>query len=190
MYTTEAIVCGTYPTREHDATVRLYTKDAGMLFARASGMRAGQSKLRYALQDFSHARVSLVRGRLEWRVTGAVSIHNLYYAAKTRSSRSALLASMRAVRRLIQGSGTSSHIFDMVIESMQTLAQGECDPLIEQVFLARLLYQLGYVAPGVVSAELLNANTIAEAYQVCLTEKRTHALLLRTVEEALVASHL
>lgn len=190
MYTTDAIVCGWYPEREHDVSVRLYTKDAGMLYARAAGARAAQSKLRYALQDFSFSRVSLVRGRYDWRITGAVSVQNFYFNAQKRTSRALLLATMRTVRRLIQGSVMSEELFVMVAQSMETFAAKEFLPFAEDVFSLRLLYQLGYVAPGIFSKDFLASGTMEDAYQQCLTEVDLQEKLAQVVEDALVVSHL
>lgn len=57
-----------------------------MLYASAKSVREERSKQRYALQEFSHARVTLVRGRSGWKVTGAEAIADLYALAETRGT--------------------------------------------------------------------------------------------------------
>jgi len=121
IYTTEAIVCGRILRGEHDLTLRLYTKDAGMIFARAGGARAGESKLRYGLQDFSYSTVSLVHGRHEWRVTGASPIENFYYATPTREHRAALRHALRIIRRFLAGASAEPALFESVREGMRSL---------------------------------------------------------------------
>jgi recombinational DNA repair protein (RecF pathway) len=70
-YTTEAMVLTQVPRGEHDKVYALYTRDFGLVYARASAVRAEKSKMRYALQSHAHARVSLVRGSRGWRAAGA-----------------------------------------------------------------------------------------------------------------------
>jgi len=189
-YTTEAVVCGVMPRGEHDATIRLFTKDAGMVYARAGGIRAGQSKLRYALQDFSHTTVSLVKGRTEWRIIGAVSVGNFYYHAVDRGARASMLASMRGLRRFVQGGGAHPELFEMVVESMQSLATGKHENLGEQVFLLRLLHQLGYVAPAHAYDPIVSSKTLAEACMHCSAQEHISGLVKEAVAQALLVSHL
>ena len=189
-YTTEALVCGSHMRGEHDATIRLYTKGAGMIYARAGGVRAGQSKLRYALQDFSYTKVSLVHGRIEWRIIGAVSIENFYYQSERREARVSQLASMRALRRLMQGGTAHPELFDMVIESMRSLATGLHTGIGEQLFLLRLLYQLGYVAPHSSLDSLVSSETLIEACSLYTKGGRIQKVVADIIDKALLSSHL
>ena len=188
-YTTDALVCGLWGTREHDASLRLLTRDAGMLYARAGGVRADKSKLRYGLQEFSLSRVTLVHGRADWRVTGAVAIENFYFDAQARSARASVLTSMRFIRRFIHGSEVHQELFDMVVDGMRTLAGGG-GARDEQLFLLRLLHYLGYVSPQPVYAQLLHTQTLAEACALCGVGQALPPAIGKTIENALAASHL
>ncbi|MBX9906683.1 recombination protein O N-terminal domain-containing protein [Patescibacteria group bacterium] len=188
-YTTEAIVCGSFSDKEHDRTLRLFTKEGGMLYARAGGTRAHISKLRYGLQDFSYAKVTLVRGRSEWRVIGAVALDNFYYKARTRAARAAVLAGTRSLSRFVQGGGRHPELFTEVVDGMYVLGAAE-HPLGERVFLLRLLSHLGYVSPHASYARLLSAATFEEACICVQSEDFSVPVLEKTIENALTLSHL
>jgi DNA repair protein RecO len=187
-YTTEAIVCGASPLKEHDLTLRLLTRDAGMIYARVTGARADVSKLRYGLQEFSYARVTLVRGRADWRVTGVVAISNFYFDAQTRSARASLLSAMRSLRRLIHGSEMHAELFDVVLDGLTALAKSG-DVRGDSLFLLRLLHHLGYVSPLPAYAHLLHTETLTEACALYGTEPLTPTVQ-RAIEHALTVSHL
>ncbi len=189
-YTTEALVCGRYPRAEHDNTLLLYTKDAGMVYARAGGTRAVESKLRYALQDFSYSRVTLVRGRYDWRVTGALCIENLYYGAESRAGRISLLASVRALRRLMPGGGVQDELFTLILDGLQTLAYTEHAGQGDHLFMLRLLHHLGYIAPQPSYESIVHARTLADACHLSRDKTDVHKSVNQAIEKALVLSHL
>ncbi len=191
-YTTEAIVCGRSGRSEHDCTLRLYTKEAGMIYARAGGIRAHQSKLRYALQDFSYSTVSLVHGRYEWRVVGAVAKDNFYYAARSRASRKSLLSAMRFIRRLMRGGGAQQQheLFALVLDGLELLTRKETEGTHEALFYLRVLHRLGYVAPHKEYVSMVHAETLEEAYALCSEEMAFKKYVKRVVEEALAVSQL
>ncbi len=187
-YTTEAIVCGAIGTREHDATLRLLTRDAGMVYARAGGVRADKSKLRYGLQEFSHVRVTLVRGRSDWRVTGAVALRNFYFEAENRGARATVLSAMRAVRRLIHGSEAHPELFEVIADGLAKLSRA-ADVRGEQLFLLRLLHYLGYVPPAPAYASLLHAPSLDDAcahYDTLDASREIQS----AIDHALTVSHL
>ena len=65
-YITDAVVVGSYASNTADKSYLLFTKRAGMLYATARSVREERSKQRYALQDFSHITVTLVKGKGGW----------------------------------------------------------------------------------------------------------------------------
>lgn len=190
MYTTEAIVCGRIVRGEHDLTLRLYTKDAGMVFARAGGARAGESKLRYGLQDFSYANVSLVHGRHEWRVTGASPILNFYYQTETREHRAALRHALRIIRRFLTGASAEPELFESVYEGMRSLALIDPSEVAQSLFTLRTLYRLGYVAPEAAYLPLAAAASLADARQTYETLQGASHAVSHAIEHAFSSSHL
>ncbi|KKW47559.1 MAG: repair protein RecO protein, partial [Candidatus Kaiserbacteria bacterium GW2011_GWA2_58_9] len=75
-YHTEALVLGNRERGENDRVFTLYTEEFGLVRARASAVRTEASRMRYALQNYSRARVALVRGKRGWRIGGAIPARN------------------------------------------------------------------------------------------------------------------
>lgn len=186
-YTTRAIVCGSHDRGDHDRTLRLFTADAGMVFASARGLRSNDSKLRYALQDLSHSTVSLVHGKREWRLTGAASIENFYFDAKTREARVALVSYLRSVRRMVQGSEDGA-VFEQVLDTLGTLVRKDASTLVD-IAVLRLLNSLGYVRAHDGIAALLEAKTLEEAHTVPL-ERVDEVHISQIIKESVKMSHL
>src|SRR3989344_1663096 len=73
-YYTEALILRSRDSGEADRIYTLYTKDFGLVVARASAVRSEHSRMRYALQSYSRAAVALVRGKRGWRLAGASAL--------------------------------------------------------------------------------------------------------------------
>lgn len=71
LHQTEGIVLKRWPRGEGDAVLRLYTKDYGGVTLVAKGIRLEKSKLRGAVDLFSHARVGFIAGKETYRLTHA-----------------------------------------------------------------------------------------------------------------------
>lgn len=161
-YTTDAFVIQTRDRIGADRMVRLLTRESGMLDARASGVREEKSKMRYALQTFSLARVTLVRGRREWRLIGAECGMNTFFAAANRDSRAHLLKLTKLIDRLVTGEEEHREFFSIVEDGVVHLALSASDDAY-RVLVFRILTALGYVAPTKSSEQFSNAKTLEEA---------------------------
>lgn len=186
-YTTEALVVGVRDRAGADRSVRLFTEESGMLTARATGIREEKSKMRYALQPFSFARVTLVRGKYEWRLTGALCGSNVFFSANDRACRGQLLKFMRLVERFITGEEESRELFRIVSDGVRHLAEHD-DEVAYRVSVFRLLTSLGYIAPPeelvALTAHIPFHETL-RAYDTVYT-----GLIEQNIERALSASHL
>jgi recombinational DNA repair protein (RecF pathway) len=150
-YTTEALVVGSRESGESDKVFALYTRDFGLVRARASAVRTEQSKMRYALQSLAHCDVSLVRGKRGWRVAGARAI------APAPSEGAAVFARIGSlVLRLVQGEERNEYLFAALAEAHAALAHAtpEVCPTIEIVCVARTLFALGYISGEALSTAL------------------------------------
>lgn len=74
IYQTTGFVIGSAAYAEADKVVQIFTEELGLVAAIGKSLRSEKSKLRYSLQDYSYARVDLVRGKEAWRVTDAEEI--------------------------------------------------------------------------------------------------------------------
>ena len=168
----------------------LLTRDAGLVFGRAISVRKEQSKLRYGLQDFSRARVSLVRGKHGWRVIGAEECTNLYFINDDRITRGALLRIMKLVRRFVRGEESNPIFYDILIDGLTTLASSPKEKVIalEHLLMLRLLAILGYVAPHESYAHFLEQSPL-RTFEATVLEKE-RVTIQWAIDRALVASQL
>jgi DNA repair protein RecO len=152
-YHTEAIVLAAYESGEADKTIILYTRDFGRVSARASAVRSEMSKMRYALQVYSLANVSLVKGRRGWRAAGASAIETALNKDVKAVAAFARISAL--LLRLVAGEEENKYLFEAVAQAHHALLSETCDavPAIELVAVARILYALGYL-----SAEALQST--------------------------------
>lgn len=187
-YTTRALVLDAFDRTGSDKTLRLFTEDAGMLYARAIGVRDEKSKMRYALQPFGVARVSLIRGKQEWRISGAEPIENLFFAATNRTARGHLLECAKLVSRFIHGEEPHPALFRMLLEGLTQLKESpSADALL--ACRLRILYELGYVSPGDSLLGVCTESTLSAA-TLLLSDLRAQAKARTFVDAAFSASHL
>lgn len=152
-------MCGSRLNNTSDKSYLLFTRDAGMLWATARSVREERSKQRFALQDFSLIKVSLVRGKSGWRVGSAEGQRNAFLEAPSQSGRSGVTRLIRLLRQFIHGEVVHPLLFDDVKNAMMAiLSNNENVDETVQIFSLRLLYQLGYVAHSPAIAEYLEAG--------------------------------
>jgi DNA repair protein RecO len=156
IYHTRGIVIETLNVREANKAYWIFTRELGMVFALAQGVRLAASKLRFSLQSLSIIEVSLVRGRSGWRVVNAKEISNTYWQAKNVSQGVAMISRvLKLVRRLVAGEEKNEILFDRLSEGLTFLANETNGRTLttkqvmnlEFVLLLQVLYTLGYFAP-------------------------------------------
>lgn len=125
-----------------------------MVYVQAKSVRKEESKQRYALQNASRIRATLVRGKTGWKVAGAEPLQSLYATAETREARALLRDTILLLRRLMHGEVPHQDIFDDVISVLSRSAEFPGKPLQTLLFL-RILHTLGYVAPEASYANIL-----------------------------------
>jgi len=185
-YQTEALVLGSRERGESDRIFSLYTKDFGLVQARASAVRTERSRMRYALQHYSHAHVALVRGKRGWRLGGAtvlgewMALEGAVTFART----------VRLVLRLVAGEERNDYLFAALSEARSALSKSsqEMFPTIEIVCVARILFALGYLSSEALQTTLFAHAAYTErdlAEATVLREK-----LLTSINRAISESHL
>ncbi len=145
-YITDALVCGARTSNTSDKSFLLFTREAGMLYASAKSVREERSKHRYALQEFSIIRATLVHGKAGWRVTGAEALMNVYAIQSSREARALVRNVIRLLRRLIHGEVPHELLYDEVITILRK-EHSENEAAVEEVLTLRVLNMLGYIAP-------------------------------------------
>ncbi len=155
-YETEGLIIGHRNLGEANRLYQVLALDFGLINVLAQGIRHGRSKLRYHLEDFSFARLNLVRGREIWRVVGA---DDLGLPNPSAQEGHFFLKKMALIlRRLIHGEEANPIIYQdlkqaflLISESVPPSRRNLVN--LEVFIVARLLSQLGYLAP---SPELKN----------------------------------
>jgi len=188
IYNTEALVCGSRDSNTSDRAYLLFTREAGMVWAVVKSVREERSKHRYALQDFSVLRVSLIHGKAGWRIVGTESIGNLYYDATTRPMRTLFRNVIRLLRRVIRGEEATPVLYDDVIKVLMSAEEGMEHSELEAILTLRILHTLGYIAPKDSYGELLQEKEMMTAYNARSKEGLRAAK--KAIEGALIASHL
>ena len=144
VHTTHALVLGSAEVQDADKLFWLLTEDLGLLFASAKSIREETSKLRYALQDLAQPRVSLVRGRGLWRLTGAEEHEAQPLVGKDAQAFGRIAA---LVRRLVPTDEENTQMYMVVRNARDELIQNQNEKeLVEQITVGRILHQLGYLS--------------------------------------------
>jgi recombinational DNA repair protein (RecF pathway) len=155
-YTTDALVLRTYNRLGADRNIKLFTRQHGMLFAKASGVREEKSKMRYSLQPYSRIQVTLVRGKHEWRLIGVECKDNVYFLCQTREARMVLMEIVGRIEQYIIGEEVHHTLFDDMMSILTLITHTEtfityhtCSPTyLSSIASFRLLSHLGYIAPS------------------------------------------
>jgi recombinational DNA repair protein (RecF pathway) len=191
-YQTDAIALSSREYGESDRVYALYTKDFGLVHARASAVRVETSKMRYALQNYSLANVSLVRGKRSWRAAGARPLEGLSTAENMHGARAfGRIADL--VTRLVTGEERNEYLYQTLAEARSALMASKYNlepaiPAIEIVCVARVLYALGYISAEALDTTLFSHSDYAPESLREAETKRTK--LLASINRALAETHL
>ena len=188
-YITEALVCGSVANNTSDKSYLFFSKEAGMLWATAKSVREERSKQRCALQDFSHIRVSLIKGKSGWRIGSVEALGNPFMQADTRVKRGTVNFVVTQLRRYVQGETQLPNVYE---DTFALLAYEENHTetilLVRELFLLRLLYELGYIAPSPSWVGVVEAPSIEDALSSYTTEMS--GWISKAIKEGTEASHL
>lgn len=152
--TTRAIVLKSFDSGEKDATISLFTKDLGQIYAKVSGIRDLNSKHRFALQEHSLVDVSLVSGKTGWKITSSNFIKSFYFET-SEDEREVILKILNLVKRFYVGEEANEKIFDDLVFGFENLSKE--DRSIEEVeaeIVFNFLNDLGYIEASRTSMSL------------------------------------
>lgn len=147
IYHTEAIVLQTKSVGDANVVLFLYTKDMGLIVARATSLRLHKSRLRFALQRFSRAYVDLVRGKNGWLLTSARTIDTNSKIFRHEFRKTAYAVMTGIMLRLIQGEDSNIELYEDIcnmlnhLSTLETREECYCFELLASI---RILNHLGY----------------------------------------------
>lgn len=147
IYTTPGFLIHSRPSGEAGKFFLVFTRELGMIGARAQGVRLSQSKLRYHTQDYSFGYYSFVRGKDVWRMTGAQKIEGIMEVKKKNMRLYVQILTL--LKRLLPGEEKNEHLFE-ILEVFHTYLghrdlEKEIGELVECLTVLRILSALGYV---------------------------------------------
>jgi len=147
-YITDAIVLGSFMSLSADKTYLLFTERAGLVYATARSVREERSRQRFALQDFSHITVTLVKGKGGWRIGSVESHTNFFLSATTRAARGSVVKITKLLRRYVHGEEANPLLYTEFISALQILGTADLPHRegYETCASVRCLGLLGYVA--------------------------------------------
>ena len=150
IYTTKGIILKERVLKEADKSVKILTKDLGLINAMAIGARKGSSKRSPALTELSVGKFSLVRGKKDWRVTNAELDVNIYSRLKkNKSLLHAMVRPLSLVEKLVQGEEKNKRLYDILEDSIIFAAENDMNTdeikKFEIFTVAKILGELGYL---------------------------------------------
>lgn len=190
IYHTEGIILGSRNYGETGKSYSIFTRDLGMIFASAQGVRKISSKLRFVLQDFSYIKVDLVQGKDFWRVTSASKTNKLEQICKNPGTFAVFHNVASLLKRLLAGVEKNEALFIDLINGLTILEKsGEGGDLrnIEAIIVLRMLSNLGYIG-GSETLDNLVKSPFEENLIFEVSKSRTQ--VLNQINKALKETHL
>jgi DNA repair protein RecO len=191
-YQTDAIVLASRESGEADKVYALFTREFGLVRARASAVRRESSKMRYALQEYSLANVSLVRGKRSWRLAGARALEGLAVTENLKGAQTfGRVADL--VTKLVTGEERNEYLYDTLLSARGALIASTFNlepamPAIEIVCVARILYALGYISAEALDTALFTHTDFAA--EVLREAEMKRPRLLASINNALSETQL
>jgi recombinational DNA repair protein (RecF pathway) len=163
IYTTRGLILHSFTRREADRTYVILTRDLGLIYATAIGVRKELSKLRGSLEPLSLSNISLVKGKEAWRLTSAELVISL--SKELRNNKSLLRAYHRIfalLQKLVVGENIHPEILDEIEKVARFTLSESLNPdeilAVEIVLISRILFELGYLSTNEVSAHILKSE--------------------------------
>ena len=187
---TEGIILGSKNYGETGKYYYIFTRDLGMVYASAQGVRKMSSKLRFILQDFAYLYIDLVQGKDFWRVTSASKSNKLEQITKNPKILKVFSNIAKLLKRLLTGVEKNELLFIDLVEGLSVLEKADTEGdlrNIEAVIVLRVLSNLGYIGGDEVLQNLIKSpfeeNLIFEAM-------KSRRQILSQINKALKETHL
>jgi len=143
-YQTEAIIIKKIKLGEADRILTLYTPYLGKIQAVAKGVRRPRSKMAGHLELLTHSLVSLARGRNLDTVTGCQTINSFLPLKSDLELTSYALYVIELIDQFTADHIENYPLFQLILETMHRLSQGNNNELILRYFELHLLNLVGY----------------------------------------------
>ena len=189
IYHTEGIILGSGNFGETGKYYSVFTRDLGMIYASAQGVRKISSKLRFVLQDFAYLKIDLVKGKDFWRITNASKTNKLERLSKPEVFEVFINIS-KLLKRLLAGEDPNKDLFIDLLSGLSILEKSETkDELrnIEAIIVLRVLNNLGYIGGNEALKDFIK-SPFEDDLIFKVSKNRTK--ILHQINKALKETHL
>ena len=190
IYHTEGIILGNRNFGEAGKYYSIFTRDLGMIYASAQGVRQMSSRLRFILQDFAYLKIDLVRGKNFWRVTSASKTDQFENISKRQEIFEILVNISALLKRLLPGEDANEVLFMDLLNGFSILEKaktGEELRNIEAIIVLRILNNLGYIGENKALTSFIKSpfeeNLVFEV-------SKSRLKILHEINRALKETHL
>ncbi len=190
IYHTEGIILGSRNYGEAGKYYSIFTRDLGMVYASAQGVRKMSSKLRYIMQDFAYLKIDLVKGKDLWRVTSASKTCLLEDISKKPARLRVFANIARLLKRLLAGEDANEKLFQDVLRGLFVLEKIESSEdlrNIEAILVLRILKNLGYIGEDK-ALDILVESPFEDS--IIFEASKSRSKILSEINKALKETHL
>jgi len=189
IYHTEGIILGSGDFGETGKYYSVFTRDLGMIYTSAQGVRKMSSKLRFVLQDFAYLKIDLVKGKDFWRITSASKTNKLEKLSKPEIFEVFVNIS-KLLKRLLAGEDPNKDLFFDLINGLSILEKSETKEElrnIEAIIVLRILNNLGYIGGNETLKDFIKSPFEEE---LIFKASKSRAKILHQINKALKETHL
>ncbi len=187
IYQTPAFILGSKGVGEANKSYLLFTRDLGLIYAVAQGVRLDKSKLRHTLQDFAFCTISLVRGKELWRITNTSE----YGEVLKKEQLFSFARIVSLLKRFLHGEEVQPNLFETIYTFFNFVSSThnshEAIRLAEIATVFRVLYILGYVDAQLFETLLGSSSLDEMTFEIVRGNERE---MLSHINRALRESHL
>ena len=187
IYHTKGIILGSKNFGETGRYYSIFTRDLGLIYASAQGVRKISSKLRFVLQDFAYIKVDLVQGKDFWRLTSAMKTNELEEITKQPKNLAVFSNIARLLKRLLAGIEPNPELFTDVMSGLLVLEKSKDEQElrnIEMIIVLRILNNLGYIGGGEDMQKLVRSPLEAGlVYEISEQRSKVLSLINKTLKE-------
>ncbi|MEK7567863.1 MAG: recombination protein O N-terminal domain-containing protein [Patescibacteria group bacterium] len=190
-YENECFVLSSAPEKEANRTYALFSKDLGLIYAKAQGVSMPSSKLRGSLEPIAKTKVSLIKGKEVWRLVGAEESISLWQQFKNNREELFLFTRLsNLIKRMIVSEENHLGVYQILEECFEALfLKNTAEKLtaLELVAVSRILHNLGYLTLKEEYKPFFNVSLKEIESEIILNKKKD---LIIDINRALKESHL
>ncbi len=190
IYHTDGIILGSRNFKEANKYFYILTRDLGLVYAEAEGIRKITSKLRFVLQDFSYVKLDFVKRKNIWRITSAIKTNELDILKNDFEKLKILNNISRLLIRLLPEQETNENLFVDLLNGLKTFEKIENKQELvnlEIILVLKILHNLGYLNTQEILSDL-NPSPIQNEFLLDISKNKS--FILKEINKALRESHL